>query len=298
MHLGLAKVEFMTIVGIGETVWDCLPEGRRLGGAPVNFCYFAKELGAEAYPVTAVGDDALGDETLKELERTGLDLNYVSRDALPTGRVLVTLDEAGVPKYDIVENVAWDALECTPAIRSLVSGADAVCWGSLAQRSVRSREAVMNILDSVPAAALKVFDINIREPFYSKEVITESLKRADVLKLNEDELPLLMSLYGLPSDADEAIARLVSGYSLKYVLFTQGAVRSGIYDASGEISSLPTPKVKVVDTVGAGDSFTAAFVTGLLKGDSVAAAHRRAVDVSAFVCTRSGVIHPLPADLR
>lgn len=125
----------MKIIGIGEVVWDCFPEGKRLGGAPINFCFFAKELGAKSYPVTAIGDDELGDETFAVLKETGLDLGYISCNILPTGKVLVSLNEAGVPQYDIVENVAWDAIECSPATMKLVSDADVVCWGSLAQRS-------------------------------------------------------------------------------------------------------------------------------------------------------------------
>ena len=263
----------MKIIGIGEVVWDCFPEGKRLGGAPINFCFFAKELGAESYPVTAIGEDELGDETFTVLKETGLDLGYISRNILPTGKVLVSLNEAGVPQYEIVENVAWDAIECSPTTMKLVSDADAVCWGSLAQRSE---------------------NINIRQRFYSTDLIVESLQKANVLKLNEDELPLLISLLSLSTDFVEAIAELIARFSLKYVIFTQGAVRSGIYDASGEVSSINTPKVEVADTVGAGDSFTATFVVNILRGASVAESHRKAVDVSAYTCTQRGAINPLP----
>lgn len=194
----------MKIIGIGEVVWDCFPEGKRLGGAPINFCFFAKELGAESYPVTAIGDDELGDETFAVLKETGLDLGYISRNILPTGKVLVSLNEAGVPQYEIVENVAWDAIECSPATMKLVSDADAVCWGSLAQRSEKSRAAILRLIDAVPDTSLKVFDINIRQHFYSTDLIVESLQKANVLKLNEDELPLLWEVYD----------RMISMYSL------------------------------------------------------------------------------------
>lgn len=284
----------MKIIGIGEVVWDCFPGGRRLGGAPVNFCFFAKELGADSYPVTAIGEDELGDETMAALEKTGLDLRYISRNRLPTGKVLVSLNEAGVPQYHIVENVAWDAIECSRATMELVSDADAVCWGSLAQRSEKSRTAILRLIDAAPDASLKVFDINIRQHFYSTEWIVESLQRANVLKLNEDELPLLISLFSLPTDFGEAIAELISRFSLKYVIFTQGAKCSGIYDAGGEVSSIDTPRVEVADTVGAGDSFTAAFVVNILRGESVAESHRSAVNVSAYTCTQRGAINPLP----
>lgn len=157
-------------------------------------------MGAESYPVTAIGEDELGDETFAVLKETGLDLGYISRNILPTGKVLVSLNEAGVPQYDIVENVAWDAIECSPATMKLVGDADAVCWGSLAQRSEKSRAAILRLIDAVPDASLKVFDINIRQHFYSTDLIVESLQKANVLKLNEDELPLLISLLSLSTD--------------------------------------------------------------------------------------------------
>lgn len=283
----------MKIIGIGEVVWDCFPEGKKLGGAPINFCFFAKELGADSYPVTAIGKDELGDETLVILKETGLDLRYVSRNNLPTGKVLVSLNEAGVPQYNIIENVAWDAIECSRELMEFVSDADVVCWGSLAQRSEKSRIAILKLIDALPDTSLKVFDVNIRQHFYSTDLIAESLQKANILKLNEDELPLLISLLSLSADFDEAIAELISRFSLRYVIFTQGAVCSGIYDANGKVSSIDTPKVVVADTVGAGDSFTAAFVVNILKGKSVAESHRKAVDISAYTCTQRGAINPL-----
>lgn len=284
----------MKIIGIGEVVWDCFPEGKRLGGAPINFCFFAKELGADSYPVTAIGEDELGDETIAVLKKTGLNLRHVSRNSLPTGKVLVSLNEAGIPQYNIVENVAWDEIECSRATMEFVSDADVVCWGSLAQRSEKSRTSILKFIDAVPNTSLKVFDINIRQHFYSTDLIVESLQKANVLKLNEDELPLLISLLSLSTDFVEAIAELISCFSLKYVIFTQGAVGSGIYDASGKVSSIDTPKVEVADTVGAGDSFTATFVVNMLRGESVEESHRRAVNVSAYTCTQRGAINPLP----
>lgn len=284
----------MKIIGIGEVVWDCFPEGKRLGGAPINFCFFAKELGADSYPVTAIGEDELGDETIAVLKKTGLNLRHVSRNSLPTGKVLVSLNEAGIPQYNIVENVAWDEIECSRATMEFVSDADVVCWGSLAQRSEKSRTSILKFIDTVPNTSLKVFDINIRQHFYSTDLIVESLQKANVLKLNEDELPLLISLLSLSTDFVEAIAELISRFSLKYVIFTQGAVGSGIYDASGKVSSIDTPKVEVADTVGAGDSFTATFVVNMLRGESVEESHRRAVNVSAYTCTQRGAINPLP----
>lgn len=278
-------MERPVILGIGEIVWDCLPEGKALGGAPVNFAYHAMKLGADSYPVSAVGDDELGAETLAACESYGLRTDYLQHPGLPTSRVLVSLDAQGVPKYEILENVAWDALDATPEVLMLAAKADAVCWGSLAQRSPRSREAILRILDAVPAGAMKVFDINLRQHYFSREVIESSLERASVLKLNEDELPVVMEITGL-----KGISDIISRYSLDYLIYTCGAKDSEVYGPDALLSHIDTPKVEVVDTVGAGDSFTAAFIASILQGESPAAAHRRAVELSALVCRSHGAI--------
>ncbi len=277
-------------MGIGELVWDMLPSGRQPGGAPVNFAYWCSRLGAQGWPVSAVGDDEPGREALGRLASAGLDLSCVQCNACPIGRVDVTLSGAGIPAYDIVEHVAWDALEADGRTLALAAQADAVCWGTLAQRSERSRAAVMKILDATREGCLKVFDINIRRPWYCRETVLASLEKADVLKLNEDELPLVGSMFGLGAAGGEAVAELVRRFGLRYVVYTAGADRSEIYGREGLLSRIPTPKVEVVDTVGAGDSFTAAFATSLLRGDSVAACHRKAVDTAAGVCMQHGAI--------
>jgi len=283
----------MKIIGIGEVVWDMLPGGKQLGGAPVNFLYFCRQLGCQAYPISAIGNDELGKETMEALEKTGLNLDYIQHNPLPTSRVLVTLDGAGIPSYEIVENVAWDAIECPESALHLVSDADAICWGSLAQRSKASRDSVLRLVDNTPKTCKKVFDINIRQHYYSKEIAEESLKRCDILKLNEDELPLLKELFSLPGTASDVIAQLIEKYSLQQIIFTQGSVCSEIYDKSGLLSHLDTPKVEVVDTVGAGDSFTAAYTTSILNKKSVNEAHKLAVQISAWVCTQSGAINDI-----
>lgn len=277
-------------MGIGELVWDMLPAGKQLGGAPVNFAYWCGRLGAKGYPVSAVGNDDLGREALDRLARTGLDLGYVQRNAQPTGRVDVRLSGQGIPEYEIVENVAWDALTADAATLALAAEADAVCWGTLAQRSERSRKAIGTLLEATGEECLKVFDINIRRPWYDRESVVASLAKADILKLNEEELPLVVSMLGIEESGAEAIAKLVWTFSLRYVVHTVGADRSEIHGAEGMLSCIPTPRVEVVDTVGAGDSFTAAFVTGLLHGESVAECHRKAVETAARVCTHHGAI--------
>ena len=285
------------VIAIGEIVWDCLPSGKQLGGAPLNFAFFAKELGADAYAVSAVGGDELGDETLAVAATTGVCLDYVQRNSLPTSRVLVTLNEVGIPQYEIVEGVAWDAIEVADNALELVKDASVICWGSLAQRSEKSRESVLAFLDSAPDTCIKVFDINIRQHYYNREVIEASLERADILKLNEDELPLVARMLGVEGSDKEIVSILIDMYSLKYLIYTHGADFSEVYSADGEYSHVPTPKVSVADTVGAGDSFTAVFVTSLLKGDSLKDSHEKAVKVSAYVCTKNGAINPLPENI-
>ena len=285
------------VIAIGEIVWDCLPSGKQLGGAPLNFAFFAKELGADAYAVSAVGGDELGDETLAVAATTGVCLDYVQRNSLPTSRVLVTLNEVGIPQYEIVEGVAWDAIEGSDPALKLVEDADVICWGSLAQRSEKSRNSILSLLDAAPDTCVKVFDINIRQHYYTREVVEASLERANILKLNEDELPLVARMLGVEGSDKEVVSILIDMYSLKYLIYTHGADFSEVYSADGEYSHVPTPKVSVADTVGAGDSFTAVFVTSLLKGDSLKDSHEKAVKVSAYVCTKNGAINPLPENI-
>ena len=282
------------VVAIGEIVWDMLPAGKQLGGAPLNFAFFAKELGAEAYAVSAIGNDDLGDETFEAASATGVNLEHLQRNDLPTSRVLITLDEAGIPQYEIVENVAWDAMECPEKSLELVRDASVICWGSLAQRSGKSRKSVLTMLAAAPEDCVKVFDINIRQHYYSREVIEASLAHADILKLNEDELPLVAQMLSVNGGEKEIVTSLIEGYSLKYLVYTHGADFSEVYAADGGYSRIATPKVEVADTVGAGDSFTAVFVTSLLQGRNLGTSHRLAVDISAFVCTQNGAINSLP----
>ena len=285
------------IVGVGEIVWDILPAGKQLGGAPMNFAYFAKTLGARSYAISAIGRDALGDETYQKLSGTGVDMTCLQRNDLPTGRVLVTIDREGNPQYEILENVAWDAIECPQEVLNLVSGADAICWGSLAQRSQKSKSNILKMLDAASTDCMRVFDINIRQHYCKKEVVEESLRRADVLKLNEDELLKVSEMYALTGEAEAVINSLITMFNLKEIIHTQGALSSEVYDINGLRSRIMTPKVKVADTVGAGDSFTAAYIVSRLNGKDVRSAHETAVKISAFVCTQNGAINPLPDEL-
>jgi len=280
------------IVGIGEVLWDVFPTGKKLGGAPANFAYHVSQFGLNGLAVSAVGRDDLGDETLKSLDEHKLNY-HIERVDEPTGTVQVTLDAAGVPQYEIKTGVAWDNIPFTDELARIAASTRAVCFGSLAQRSGVSRDTISRFLDATPRECLKVFDINIRQDFYSIEILEDSLRRADVLKINDEEIILVSRIFGIAETNMEDIARrLMMDYSLDTVILTCGAVGSYVFHQGG-VSYLDTPKVDVVDTVGAGDSFTGAYVASILSGKSIEEAHRRAVDVSAFVCTRSGAMPPV-----
>ena len=210
------------IVGIGELLWDVLPAGRRLGGAPVNFAFYAQEQGAEACIVSAVGQDASGDELLGGIAALGLGVRAVQRNAHPTSTVEVTLDAAGVPAYRIREQVAWDYIERTAEADAAVAGAAVVCWGSLAQRNAVSRRTILALVDAAPVGCLRLFDINLRLNYYDERIVRDSLERADILKLNEDELPVVARFFGLEGAAERVVAQLVERFSLRYVVFTEG----------------------------------------------------------------------------
>lgn len=285
------------VVGIGEIVWDTFSDGAVLGGAPLNFAFVASELGCSPVIISAVGNDDLASVTLDRIVEIGLDTSTVQRNELPTGRVLIELDEKGIPQYEIVENVSWDAIRCPEEDKALVADAAAVCWGSLAQRSQTSSEAVLTLLDSVREDCLKVFDINIRQHYYSREVIENSLGKADVLKLNDDELPLVAEMFGLDGEPAEQMAGLIRMFDLSMIIYTAGAAFSEIHGKDGCLSHIDTPEVQVVDTVGAGDSFTAGFIASRLNGASVREAHERAVRVSAYMCTQKGAINHIPSDI-
>ena len=285
------------IVGLGEALWDVLPQGKQLGGAPANFAYHAGQHGFESVAVSALGNDALGDETAEMLDAKHL--NYVMpRVDFPTGTVQVQLDANGVPTYDICQNVAWDNIPFTEDIKNVAENAACVCWGSLAQRSEVSRKSINQFLDATPADCLKVFDINLRQAFYSKEVICESLKRCNILKINDDEIKIVGEMFGYNSlSAEDVCWILLAKYGLDMLVLTCGVDGSYVF-TPGNMSFQPTPKVQVADTVGAGDSFTGTFCASILKGKPVAEAHRLAVQVSAYVCTQSGAMPVIPEEYK
>lgn len=281
------------VIGVGELLWDVLPAGRRIGGAPVNFVHYVNALGCEGYAVSAIGRDASGDDLLAEFCRTGLDASYLQRNDFPTGAVGVTLDDKGIPAYQIYEGVAWDNICPDERTLALAREADAVCWGSLAQRSEVSRRTILAIVDATPAASLRIFDINLRQHFYDRNLIEASLQRATILKLNDDELAVLSPMFALAGDEESRLRALIAQFALQGIVYTKGAEGSLILPADGSRSYVATPRVEVADTVGAGDSFTATFVAMLLQGKTVGEAHRKAVAVAAHVCTCNGAIVPI-----
>jgi len=286
------------IVGLGEILWDLLPDGKQLGGAPANFAYHAQALGADARLVSRIGPDALGRETLERLTQLGLSTAALQTDpTLPTGTAGVVVAADGQPQFTIHEPAAWDALELTLEGRHAVADADAVCFGTLGQRDPRSRATVRALVAATPPSALRILDLNLRQHYISRELIEESLALANVLKLNDTELTQLGEFLGLSGDARTQIAALAGRYDLRGVACTRGA-RGSVLFAGGRWSEHPGVQTHVVDTVGAGDAFTAAMVLGLLVSWDLEEVHRRAIAVATFVCTQSGATPALPDELR
>ena len=275
------------IVGIGEILWDILPGGKALGGAPANFAYHASRLGEEGWAVSAVGDDPLGAEIMEIVAEKRLN-HLIAVTDQPTGTVRVSLDAKGVPSYNITEDVAWDNIPFTPEMEALAVRADAVCFGSLVQR-MASRDSVLRFLRATRPEALRVFDINLRQHYYSREVIDESLKLADILKINDEEIRIVADMFGLGDDDTAACRALIARYGLQLVILTKGADGSEVITAD-ESFPQKAGKVKVVDTVGAGDSFTAAFVVAYLRGLSLSDAQRLANETAAYVCSCKGAM--------
>lgn len=286
------------VVGMGEALWDILPEGKKIGGAPANFAYHVSQFGLPSCVVSAVGNDSLGKEIVDNLTSKGLN-HHINEVPYPTGTVQVEIDQAGIPQYDIKENVAWDNIPYTASLRELAQNTRAFCFGSLAQRNVVSRETIQSYLDAMPQTddTLVVFDVNLRQGFYSKEILCTSMQRCNILKINDEELVTVSRMFGYPGiDLQDKCWILLGKYNLKMLILTCGINGSYVF-TPGHVSFQPTPSVEVADTVGAGDSFTAAFIASLLRGKSVAEAHKVAVETSAFVCTKNGAMPILPPEI-
>ena len=294
------------VIGLGEALFDCLPTGRKLGGAPANFAYHVSQFGFDSCAISAIGNDELGQEIIDTFDKVGLHYCLPKVD-FPTGTVQVTLNDKGIPQYEICLGVAWDNIPLTEELLSMAKEAKAVCFGSLAQRSATSRATINAMLEAMPADTLKVFDINLRQQWYNREIIENSLHHCNILKINDEELdivaPMLLSIKTDPSaliaqDKEKTLRvcrALIELYELRLLILTCGT--NGSYVITKDVCSfVETPKVEVADTVGAGDSFTGAFIAKLLQGADITQAHEIAVKVSAFVCTQSGAMPILPEE--
>jgi len=288
----------LKVIGIGEVLWDLLPAGRQLGGAPANFAFHAGALGAQAGAITRVGRDALGRDIQCRLEELRLPANLVQTDETsPTGTVTVELAGEGVPNFTIHEHVAWDHLQLTDAALATARTADALCFGSLAQRAEPSRGTIQHLLRQSSPTVLRIFDINLRQHFYSRTVIEPSLQLANVLKLNDSELPVLATMFDLKGDPQSQVTALAHRFDLRVVALTLGPQGSLLYQG-GRWSKCGIRPVRVEDTVGAGDAFTAALALGLLQQMNLDAINLAANQVASYVCSCAGATPPLPDSLR
>lgn len=285
-----------TIVGFGEALWDVFPEGRKIGGAPANFAYHVAQWGLDSCAVSAIGKDDLGDDIVRKFDENGLKYR-LERVDFPTGVVQVTLDENKVPSYNIKEGVAWDNIPMTPELETLARNCRAVCFGSLAQRSSVSRATINAFVDLMPEDSLKIFDINLRQHYFNEEIVCNSMNKADILKINDEEIIVVAEMLNITGKSQKEICEvLLDRFALKMVILTCGDQGSYVLTAQ-ESSWVDTPKVNVVSTVGAGDSFTGTFIASILLGKTIRQAHEAAVRVSAYVCTCQGAMPAIPQDL-
>lgn len=287
-----------TIVGLGEVLWDLFPDGARFGGAPANFACHAAMLGAGAAVVSQVGDDELGEKAVAALRRHGVEARHVGRSRdRPTGTVRVELDAAGRPQFEIAQGVAWDHIPWSDDLADLARRADAVCFGTLAQRGETSRATIHRFLESTGPDCLRILDVNLRRPFFDDGVVLDSLGLANAVKLNDEELPAVASMCDLAGPAPAVLQGLRERYGLRLVALTRGAEGAMLLGGEGIVECAATP-VAVEDTVGAGDAFTAAMALGWLRGQGLEVIGRHACRVAAFVCTRAGGTPDLPEELK
>jgi fructokinase len=287
----------LKVAGIGEILWDLLPEGKKLGGAPANFAYHAKVLGAESFAISSVGDDPLGKEIVDQLELNQLSTGYIEVSHLhPTGTVEVKLDDKGKPDFIIHKDVAWDYIFYSNNVAELAGSLDAICFGSLAQRSEGSRNSIRQMIDSTSKECLRIFDINMRQDYYNYDIVNESLKVANCFKLNEDEFPIVADMFSIVGNEEVILNEILSKFDLQIIALTKGGEGS-ILHTNSESSFLSSVEVEAIDTVGAGDAFTAAMGVGLLKNLPLKTIHEQATQLSAYVCTQNGAMPGLPEEL-
>ena len=287
------------IIGLGEVLWDVYPDAAHFGGAPANFACHAASLGAESWMVSSVGSDELGERAVEKLRERDVNCGHVSRDDRhATGRVLVTLNAAGQASYEFAADTVWDHLAWSDDLAALAARCDAVCFGTLGKRYPVSRETIRRFVEATPATALRVFDVNLRQHFYDVETIRASLRMASAVKLNDEELPIVGELCGLHSVTPrEMLIELAAQFDLRFAALTLGP-RGSLLIAGAAEDECPAPSTNLVDTVGAGDAFTATLVTDFLKGLPLGAINRHANAVASYVCSQKGATPVLPNDLR
>jgi fructokinase len=286
------------LIGLGEILWDLLPAGRQLGGAPANFACHANALGANAAIISRVGTDQNGADLLSRARQLSLSIDLIQIDSdLPTGTVSVELTPDGQPRYIIHENVAWDRISATKEVLLAAANAAALCFGTLAQRSEKSRAAIHEILSHSNPDALRILDVNLRQNYYSAQLLDQSLRAANILKVNDAEIPILAQLLALSGDPQAQIVQIADRYQLRLVACTRGAHGSLLY-SNGRSSEHPGISTNVADTIGAGDSFTAAMTLGILAGWDLDKINEQANRVASFVASRPGATPDLPSELR
>lgn len=286
------------IAGIGELLWDVLPDKEVIGGAPVNFAYHATAIGAQGIPISTIGNDNRGRKALAQLQDRNIDIAAISLTKnSTTGYVTASIDEKGVATYSFPNDVAWDHLQINDYAKTIQSKLDAICFGSLAQRSEETRQVIHTYLDRLPAETVKVFDVNFRQNFYSKEIIEASLRRTDILKLNDEELPVLAQLLEFQKTCDDWLSLLIDRYSLKMAILSKGS-NGSLLMTPQDSSEHPGIATKVIDTIGAGDSFTAAATVGYLQGLNLSDINEKANLLAAYVCSQQGAMPILPELLK
>lgn len=291
----MASFDFLS-AGLGEVLFDMIEGEAKLGGAPANFAWHCHELGSNAVIVSAVGQDELGEWALAQLKPAGL-AEAVASVPYPTGQVTVSLDTKGNASYNFLADTAYDHLPCTKPQLKLATCTSIACFGTLCQRSAPSRHAILEFLQAMPQNCLRIFDVNLRQSFYTKNIIEDSLRRCEILKLNEEELEVISKLLSLSADPDRLYTELKEHYGLYGLVLTLGADGSMVY-LNDQYSRLTPPRLTVADTVGAGDSFTATLALGLYRGIKLEIAHELATEVSAYVCSQRGAMVSLPIELK
>ena len=284
-------------VGLGELLWDMLPKGKQIGGAPFNFARHCNQLGLEGFPVSQIGIDELGNETVSLLKDWGITPDFVSRDPQhETGTVNIRLDNQGKPNYEIRDDAAWDFIQHNLLLEQLAPKVDIVCFGTLAQRSDASRSTIYSFLDRMSSDAIKLFDVNLRQHFYSIGSIEASLERASILKLSDEELPVLKNAFSLSGSVEVQLSELKNRFELKLIAYTRGAEGSFLINGSGT-DDHPGNTITTIDTIGAGDSFSATLCAGLLQGLPLAQLNENANQVAAYVCSQRGATPALPESI-